>query len=672
MLPIPNRLYRLSLLCIGMIAAVNCGPGEDTPPSELGELEQGLGLATITQYSNLVTNTVLSYVNGKKAVATSSGLHSVWELNGTIYYSASADGVSWSNPIVLEPSLAVRPSLAATDDGTLGLVYVRNVVDGNGTGQVHYRSRSPSGAWSTPFKVTSDFKSGTARNPSIAAHGSDVHLTWSTGSQVVYATFPASQTAPVPTASDVNLFTLCYSHSITYPSIAVSDGATPSSAPIVRIAWYSYSTPYAGCGSEGFFGLSVAEKPSTPSPIYWPNVLATSTPAGASQTGSVALSLTANRSTGDFYLATSDIINGSEQTELRYENARDPSDTWRNHLLLPRRAIIDVNSATRAGQSQFRIVISDFTLGSNGYGPTQYRTGTWTSTSAAPTWLDSSLVLMSSNGRAGSALFWENANQAFYSVFEVSQGGTSYALVSASERIGDLDLGVVLGPNVAQGNTCGGSNSYQPTCVSSFAPDQGFYWTAPPQGNSYYVISTFGSTFDTILAITDADTGEVLGCNDDASNTRQSMVQTPFLVPGQRLRIFVDGFSSACGDFKLNIHRIGLNVGSSLGSPIMSSDTCFGDNDWSPTCAYSPSALDSSALWTAPATRAYTFSSAGSNYDTVIEVLDLASGTSLACNDDNGTSLQSSVSINLQQGQTVLVNMDGYNSHCGLYYLNVN
>ncbi|WP_044891159.1 hypothetical protein [Myxococcus hansupus] len=668
---IPKHFAPRYLLCFAVLFAAGCGPEGEPYLEEFGQVEQGLGLATVAQYSNYTTNTVLSYVNGKKSVVAPDGLHAVWELNGTIYYSTAVDGLNWASPIVLEPSLAVRPALAVADDGTLGLVYVRNVVDGNGTGQIHYRSRSPGGTWNTPFKVTSDHRSSSGRNPSIAAHGNTMHLGWSAGPQVLYATFPATQTTPVATASDVNLVSLCYSHIITYPSIAVSDGAT-ASTPIVRMAWYTFSQPYSGCGSEGFFGLSVAEKPSTPSPIYWPNVFSRSGSVSPSQTGSVALSLAANRTTGDFYLASSDLSNGFERTELHYENALDPSDNWRSLQILPRRALIDVASATVNGQSQFRIVISDFTQGSNGYGPTHYRTGTWTGASSpAPSWLDPSSVVMSSNGRMGTSLFWNRANHEFYSVFEVTQGGTAYALVSASARI-DSNLGSSLGRTVAEGNTCGGSNNYQPTCTGSISNDQGFDWTAPAQGNAYYLISTFGSAYDTVLAVTDADTGQVLGCNDDASNTLQSMILTPLLVPGQRLKIHVDGFGGRCGEFKLNIQRIAHHAGTRLGSPILATNTCGGQNDWTPACAYSPSASDSSALWIAPATRTYTFSSTGSNFDTVLDVQDMVSGASLACNDDAGGTQQSSVSIPLQQGQMVLVHMTGYANHCGAFSLNVN
>ncbi len=663
-------LYFSSFLAC-LATASGCAPDADfydNANGELGEVQQSLLTSTVAQYTNAGTNTTLAYLNGKKTVATASGLHAVWALNGSIYYATSSTGTSWGPSITVDSGAAVRPSITATEDGTIGIVYVRNVTDSFGTGDIYYRTMSVNGTWGPAFKVTSDFKSSLGRDPSIAAHNNDMHLTWSRGAQVQYASFPVSQTSSLATASDVNLYTICSNYSITYPTIAVSDGATPT-ASIVRIAWYAYVTPLSGCGSNNSFGWSVAEKPSNPNPISWPTIYSRIN-SGVSNSGSVSLSLAANRSTGDFYLATSDIVNGSEQTSVWYENAKDTTDTWRSFTLLPRRAIVDVSAATINGESRFRVAYSDFTLGSNGYGPTHSRTGTWaTPTSTTPTWIDSSVL--STNGRIGSSLLWDRYNITFFALLEVFRGGTEYALVTVFDRIGETNLGSAMGGSVAWGNTCTGSNNYSPPCAYSNAIDQSFYWTTPSDQNSAYLITTFGSSYDTILSVTDAITGENLGCNDDAGGTVQSMVKTPFLTTGRKLRITVDGFSSSCGDFYLNIYRLTADLGSSLGSPIMWSNTCFGINDWYPSCRPSSTAPNTNALWIAPQTRTYTFTSMGSDYDTVLEVFNLANTTSLGCNDDAGGTLQSSLTLNLQQGQAVLVRMDGYSNYCGGYYLNI-
>jgi hypothetical protein len=111
-------------------------------------------------------------------------------------------------------------------------------------------------------------------------------------------------------------------------------------------------------------------------------------------------------------------------------------------------------------------------------------------------------------------------------------------------------LGSALGSPVVSSSTCGVANQYAPSCASSSAPDQSYLWTAPFAGT--FTFSTLGSGFDTILHIYDAATGATLGCNDDSAGTLQSSIDLT-LRAGQQLQLVVDGYSSACGNFALNI-----------------------------------------------------------------------------------------------------------------------
>jgi len=115
---------------------------------------------------------------------------------------------------------------------------------------------------------------------------------------------------------------------------------------------------------------------------------------------------------------------------------------------------------------------------------------------------------------------------------------------------GTPDLGSSLGSAVAQGNTCGKPNSVNSGCGSNNASDQSYLWTAPFAGT--FTFTTVGSTYDTVLQLTNHTTGTVIGCNDDASGTAQSAM-TVALSAGQRIRITVDGYSTSCGSFTLNI-----------------------------------------------------------------------------------------------------------------------
>jgi Concanavalin A-like lectin/glucanases superfamily len=113
------------------------------------------------------------------------------------------------------------------------------------------------------------------------------------------------------------------------------------------------------------------------------------------------------------------------------------------------------------------------------------------------------------------------------------------------------------------------------------------------------------------------------------------------------------------------------DLGTALGTPVATSSTAGFSNDYTPTCIGNSAAPDASYTWTAPSTGTYTFTTAGSAFDTVLDVRANNGGASLGCNDDSGGTLQSSVSLSLAGGQTVLIVIDGYGSGQGLYRLNI-
>jgi hypothetical protein len=64
-------------------------------------------------------------------------------------------------------------------------------------------------------------------------------------------------------------------------------------------------------------------------------------------------------------------------------------------------------------------------------------------------------------------------------------------------------------------------------------------------------------------------------------------------------------------------------------------------------------------LWTAPYTGQFVFDTAGSSFDTVLIVRSSCEGMTLACSDDY-IGLQSSVSLPVSAGQTVLLVIQAY------------
>lgn len=114
------------------------------------------------------------------------------------------------------------------------------------------------------------------------------------------------------------------------------------------------------------------------------------------------------------------------------------------------------------------------------------------------------------------------------------------------------------------------------------------------------------------------------------------------------------------------------DLGVALGSPVVTGSTGGLSNDYRPTCITNSSAPDASYTWTAPSTGSFVFDTMGSGFDTILEIRRYNDNVSLGCNDDSSGTLQSSVSLSLSAGQTVLVVIDGYGSATGTYRLNVN
>ncbi|WP_437831498.1 Kelch repeat-containing protein [Sorangium sp. So ce1153] len=113
-----------------------------------------------------------------------------------------------------------------------------------------------------------------------------------------------------------------------------------------------------------------------------------------------------------------------------------------------------------------------------------------------------------------------------------------------------------------------------------------------------------------------------------------------------------------------------INLGSSLASPVISGDTCGLADELTPTCG-SVGAPDQAFLWTSPDTGEFRFSTEGSSYDTLLQILNPATGESLGCNDDASGTLLSSLAVSLSANQQVRVVVDGYSSLCGTFNLNI-
>ncbi|MFP2927253.1 ELWxxDGT repeat protein [Pyxidicoccus sp. 3LG] len=113
------------------------------------------------------------------------------------------------------------------------------------------------------------------------------------------------------------------------------------------------------------------------------------------------------------------------------------------------------------------------------------------------------------------------------------------------------------------------------------------------------------------------------------------------------------------------------DLGSALGTSVVQGSTCASLRQVTPTCTNNGLAPDASFSWTAPVSGTFVLTTEGSSYDTSLEVSDPVSGSSLACNDDTDDTLQSSVSVSVSAGQTLLITVDGYDTECGAFLLSI-
>lgn len=111
------------------------------------------------------------------------------------------------------------------------------------------------------------------------------------------------------------------------------------------------------------------------------------------------------------------------------------------------------------------------------------------------------------------------------------------------------------------------------------------------------------------------------------------------------------------------------DLGSSVGLELASGTTIGAIDDFTASCRTS-AAEDVSYTWTAPDDGTYTFSTAGSSYDTIITLWGDECSLEEACNDDSvGTT--SATSYDMLAGDTVVIVVDGYSTRSGDYVLSV-
>ncbi|MBN8227005.1 hypothetical protein JYK02_05715 [Corallococcus macrosporus] len=123
---------------------------------------------------------------------------------------------------------------------------------------------------------------------------------------------------------------------------------------------------------------------------------------------------------------------------------------------------------------------------------------------------------------------------------------------------------------------------------------------------------------------------------------------------------------------RLEAQTFAADLGSAISSPVATYPTsCTASNQWTTTCG-SGSSRDVAYTWKVPETGTYTFSTRGSNFDTLMEIRNSrATSEVLKCNDDSSNGTTSAISLMLIKGYQLLIIVEGYQGACGNVLLHV-
>jgi hypothetical protein len=222
------------------------------------------------------------------------------------------------------------------------------------------------------------------------------------------------------------------------------------------------------------------------------------------------------------------------------------------------------------------------------------------------------------------------------------------------------DLGKQLGIPVVEG-VLAGASTYSSSCGGT-GPDAWFRWTAPARGTwAFDALGSDGNVSVTVLH----DSGGCIaspeyGCSSSGRSTHVS------LDAGDSVTVVVDTNARTSG-YLLSISGplgpadliCGLDLGTSLGAPLRVGR--FGQ-DATLARTFGCGGGNSSVVvtaWTAPSSGYFNFDTAGSSFDTLLEVLEECGGArSYGCSDDyQGTDAR--LDLFFEQGTRVKVLLGG-------------
>lgn len=210
--------------------------------------------------------------------------------------------------------------------------------------------------------------------------------------------------------------------------------------------------------------------------------------------------------------------------------------------------------------------------------------------------------------------------------------------------------------------------SGEPIHVSPSSRSVWWRWTAP--SNMTAVISTDGSSFDTLLAIytgTNLSALSLIEDDDDGGENANSRV-TFAATQGVTYRIAVDGYANDTGTVQMNVNPAlndafanclsltgaqGFVTGSTRGATRQSGEPLHGASTGTGSVWY---------CWTAPFGGAFTFDTGGSSFDTLLGIYTgnaVNALTAIALDDNSSSNGASRVVFNAIGGVTYRIAVDG-------------
>lgn len=233
------------------------------------------------------------------------------------------------------------------------------------------------------------------------------------------------------------------------------------------------------------------------------------------------------------------------------------------------------------------------------------------------------------------------------------------------EECWDIDLEDELGAYIASGTAAG--NNGDGSCGGGSTADTFLQWTAP--ATDTFMFDTVGSTADTTLWVrTKTCDGTELACDTDTFGTASQLSVS--LTRGDTVVVGVEASGSwvlsawqgECPEYSIG-SELAVTGATTSSMPTLASTICTPDPTYAATLR-----------WIAPSSGTWNFSTAGSDFDTILALYEeTCEGAEIGCHDDVSTSVDntSELSTYLAAGEVVAIAVGGYDGDTGEYLLTI-